>query len=1096
MTTPNNPFPGLQLFLSKFGTNIAMSSGIAAALIWSKKVSNLDISEVFFFSFTSAIFLEILKNLFQRFTKRLETKLGEKVDSLADYLFDGVSLLIQLLRYQAPLRFIDRYQKFVQTLYGDFELPGSKANLAFNCELEEVYISFNFSYDDYHKTPIRPTDEYGLSAIWQSLTSRGGTRKYQPIMITGNPGAGKTTLLKYLLLASSGVKRTKATRKFRRLIPVFLPLREITSTILSDPSQNLATLVETQESIQTLNPALGWFHRQLKRGRCLVMLDGMDEIGNEQDQAKIGHWISQQIRLYPDSAFIVTSRPFTDRKEIIKGITTFLEIRSINFKQAERFILSWYEHHEEMKSQGAKNKRDRAATVVKAHRKANELIVRIKRNPYLFQLTSTPLLLIMIITIYENGYELPKSRGALYKEICKVMIERRTVSEGQQKSIQLTADQTLLVLQGLAFELVMKERLLFSLEDQTIQSLVRKSLNECPGGEKISVETFISYVVNDVGLLTLSDKVGFYEFNHRCIQEYLAASMIKNKRCEHLLIARILHAWWSETIRLYAAQSNATRIIEEAHKLATSGTKSVVAFKLVYDCLAEAMQVDLPLRTRLENALDTHLNSDDPILRTKAAEVKIVQRFDRLVPVARNLEIDQTHVMACEYQLFIDEQRRSTGAAHQPDYWLKPVFTADMALQPIMGIRPQDATTFCTWLTQKYGHGNFAFRLPKITEEVSFFQERLIQQQSSGGWCTQDDICQLANINLNQSKAWRHAINQQLSHQIYWAQQLKTQVSRTIDVCLKYQQMDGKAFFNLTELLPHNRFSSHHTTRLGLDVTTVDNLIMALKLVTSIYQKIQRARTEAKGYGISQQRKAILELASWTDQSPILRHYQLGNTFRQFEKRLGLHDYPIRDLAFKVVKTVLAILIEFLTLTEHHIVARIRDLKTAWTLCEEGISIELQDMSKCTAIGQILLADLKKGCTGTKQMPKLLKQLSGNEIGLIHLMYPKWITHVENDFEQSFSRQFASQRNVMNTCAHLLMASSMWYSLTKAHPLGKNTQIIKQLTQNKKLSDMSYLNKRNQALKAYVLAMLLEQQIQGRLSPWGSIRIVRERILD
>ena len=825
------------------------------------------------------------------------------------------------------------------------------------------------------------------------------------------------------------------------------------------------------------------------------MLDGLDEIANEDDQAKISRWIDRQLWMYSDTAFIITSRPFSGRKKLIKGITTFLEIRSINFKQAEQFILSWYLHYEDRKSQNAKNKRDRVAIQLKAYKKANRLIARIKGNPYLFQLTSTPLLLIMIITIYENGYELPKSRGALYKEICKVMIERRIACDGQRRAVDLTADQTLSVLQNLAFELVMRERLFFSLEENHVQNLVRKNLNDFPNGKQISVEKFITYVVKDVGLLVPSDQAGAFEFNHRCIQEYLAASMIKSKRCEHLLIERILHEWWSETIRLYAAQSNATQIIQEAHKLATSGTKSIVAFKLVYDCLAEAMQVDLQLRTRLENALDRHLSSTDLALRSKAAEVKLIQRFDKLVPVERNLEIDQTHIMACEYQLFIDEQLKSKGEYYQPDYWLQPTFTIDMAVQPITGIRPQDAVSFCTWLTQKYGNGGFKFRLPTTTEENRFLHEKLIQQQLLGSWCIHDDTYRVESLDPKLSKVWDQIVLEQLSQQIYWSNQLKIKVSETINACLSYQQMDVKSLFQSFKL-PYSKFSSYQTQSLGLDVAVVDHLIWALSVVETIYQRIQKARSEAKGYDITKQRKDIQNLTKWAEQHPTLQHYQLSNTFRLFEKKLGLHNYPIRDLAFNVAQSIIKVLIEFLTLAEHHIIARIRDLQAAKDLCAQERVSDLYDLSRCQIIGQEFLANLKAGSLSKKHIPKLLKQLNRNDVGLMHLMHPERIAKIEQDFEYSFSRRSASKRNVLNACAHLLMAASLWYSLARSHPLAKTAQLTKQLIQKQKLSDMNYLDKRNQALKAYVVTMLLDQQIKGQLLPWGSIRIVRERILD
>lgn len=286
------------------------------------------------------------------------------------------------------------------------------------------------------------------------------------------------------------------------------------------------------------------------------------------------------------------------------------------------------------------------------------------------------------------------------------------------------------------------------------------------------------------------------------------------------------------------------------------------------------------------------------------------------------------------------------------------------------------------------------------------------------------------------------------------------------DACKCCQQADVRSFFRALELLPMVKFNSHHTIGLGLDMTIVDKLTTALNLIARIYQRIQQARSEAKGYGISKQRKLILELAVWVEQQPVLKHYQLGNTFRSFEKKLGLHDYPIRDLGFRVAQSILTVQIEFLTLAEHHIMARIRDLEAAQALCRSEITGNLCDMSQCLTIGHQLVTDLEAGCISKKHMPKLLKQLTNNDVGLMHLIQSEQIARVKKDFEHSFSRRYASQRNVINVCAHLLMAASLWYSLARSHPLSKTSQLTKPLTRQQRLSDLNYLDKRNQALKA------------------------------
>ncbi|WP_414551865.1 hypothetical protein [Anabaena sp. CCY 0017] len=48
----------------------------------------------------------------------------------------------------------------------------------------------------------------------------------------------------------------------------------------------------------------------LNNGKCLVMLDGLDEIGDDEERRKVSNWVSQQLRGYKQKLpFILTSRP-------------------------------------------------------------------------------------------------------------------------------------------------------------------------------------------------------------------------------------------------------------------------------------------------------------------------------------------------------------------------------------------------------------------------------------------------------------------------------------------------------------------------------------------------------------------------------------------------------------------------------------------------------------------------------------------------------------------------------------------------------------------------------------------------------------------
>ena len=1094
--------------LTALGNSSIPVVSITAIFLWKGDIDNVTYLEIAKILVTTATLWvpaqEIAKNLLNRFMQRIEMRLAEKIDLFADFCIDGFGYFVQFLLYRDPIRFKSRYCKYVKDIYCDFEMPGSRRMFALECELEEMYISFNFVYDEHEKTPIASNDEYGLSAIWNALVRREGGRRYHPIMITGSPGSGKTTLLKYLLLSCAGVKRTKASRKFRRLTPIFLPLREITSGILANPSLDLASVIESQKSIQDLKPSHGWFQIQLKRRRCLVMLDGIDEIANEDDQIQVGKWIDRQIRRYPDTAFIITSRPFLYRKELIKGVKTFLEIREMNFKQAEKFIVSWYLQHEVQRNYIVKNKKGKKTLLLRAQKRSNKLIVRIKNNAYLFKLTGTPLLLNMIIAVHENGHELPKSRVALYEEICRAMLKRREASSEEKElasnqKIDLTPAQKLSLLRRLALLLCLKQKLVFSPEEKHVQRLIRKTLDEFPGGDKVSVDAFLKHIVYDVGLLAVGENAGHYEFNHRCIQEYLAASIIKDRRMENLLIDRILHQWWEETIRLYAAQSNATRIITQAHELAESDKNNVFAFKLVYDCLAEAMEVDLTLRTRLENSLDQCLDSLEPAERSKAAEVKLIQRFDRLIPISGSSEIDRNYITCCEYQLFIDECLQSQEEYRQPDSWSAPSFSGGMARQSITGMRPRDVKAFCEWLTQKYGlNGNFQFRPPTYEEESTFLQEGLINQQHHGGWCIKGNDLSIEYLDSQLCATWRENLNKKLSHHISQVKQLKKKLLLGANICSQCQSLNEREFFPALEALVNYDIRPDAFKTFGLDVSNVNTLLLSLKSVFVIYQRIQKARSQGRGYEISRERALIVNMARQFENDAILKYSKLASSLLKFERALGIHGNPIRQISFKVAQDILALLQKFMTLADYQVSARIRDLYSTQSYLDPFLLQEFYDVELCINVGSIVSNDLKSFNLNQGNRVEQLVQLDKEEVGLACLIREMNVSIIEEDFECNFLRQSPSYRNFSNIRSHLLMAASLWSSLTYVYRLGKVPHLTKRPDQHgiMRVSSNAYINRRSQALKAYLLTIILEQQIRGTLPSLGGIRLVRERILD
>ena len=145
--------------------------------------------------------------------------------------------------------------------------------------------------------------------------------------------------------------------------------------------------------------------------------------------------------------------------------------------------------------------------------------------------------------------------------------------------------------------------------------------------------------IKDVSGLLVEKEQGQCEFAHLSFQEYLAAAQVKDlqqQQQEEILIDNFDNSWWAETIRLYAAQSDATNLIKAALQNQTVGSLS-----LAYDCLKESKKVEPQTQRQLENILEAGLTSKDPKIAQIAAQVKLNRRLNNLLRINETQEIDQ-----------------------------------------------------------------------------------------------------------------------------------------------------------------------------------------------------------------------------------------------------------------------------------------------------------------------------------------------------------------------------------------------------------------------------------------------------------------------
>ncbi|MEM9217076.1 MAG: GUN4 domain-containing protein [Cyanobacteria bacterium P01_F01_bin.150] len=456
--------------------------------------------------------------------------------------------------------------------------------------------------------------------IWDLLRQVRKRPAYARLVIQANGGFGKTTLLRHITY-SYATKRVEKLEQFKgvpKLVPVLLYLRKWRSVIA--PEDTEAVGPDLPELITKYHlPELpggdsfqmpgGWAKELLTKGNALVLLDGFDEVAESQ-RNQVSQWINSQMRKYPKSVFMLTSRPggyqHYQGKDSFKS-TVF--VQPFKKDQWKSFIRQWYVCQERARRV---NSEENLTTVkAEANKKANQLIKQIDapERSDLADMVTNPLLLNMITTWHQfrPGGKLPRYRAELYQSICELQLGSRP--EAKQVELILPVKESQRILQWLALK--MQTREVTQVSETGLLNFFAEALKglDCP--ETIKPDRFLAWMCQ-VSELLVERNTQEYEFSHRSFQSYLAAVEIGQRSKGKGLLDQWnkKQDWWHETIILYVAQL-------DNPNPAIQGLVDRKAVDLAYKCVQETSKRIDP---KLQSVLNSSVKAQVQDLRFEALE--------------------------------------------------------------------------------------------------------------------------------------------------------------------------------------------------------------------------------------------------------------------------------------------------------------------------------------------------------------------------------------------------------------------------------------------------------------------------------------------
>ncbi|MFD5316975.1 NACHT domain-containing protein [Streptomyces sp. NPDC127098] len=485
-----------------------------------------------------------------------QTRQQERIIHTLDLLVERVSS-----QSAEDAAFEERYRRYLVGRHNKLTIFGIDVDDEW--PLDDAYLSL--------ETTERPMHGSGLPVPPQRAEHALSGR--QRVLLRGVAGSGKTTLVQWLAVTAAEHRLSTELSHLIGLVPFVLPMRTLTRAGQDLPMpDDFLTAVRCPHT-----PPRGWVERVLAGARGLLLVDGIDEIP-EQERDRTRAWLRELLREFPGSVCVVTARPSAVREDWLAADDfTELSLAPMNRKDVTAFVQRWH----------------RAAGADETE--AEALLTAIRSRPDLSRLATNPLMCGLICALHRtsHGY-LPRGREALYDAALRMLLERRDQQRKIDHGLRLDAPSQTLLLQRLAYWLIRNGH--SELEREDALDLISKVLPSMPQvSAQGDAEAILRHLLDRSGLL-LEPTEGALTFVHRTFQDYLAAREAIEARDFPLLIKNAHLDQWEDVIRMAVAHgrpNERARLLKGLIKRGDTVKKHRIRLHLLaMACLEHATQLD------------------------------------------------------------------------------------------------------------------------------------------------------------------------------------------------------------------------------------------------------------------------------------------------------------------------------------------------------------------------------------------------------------------------------------------------------------------------------------------------------------------------
>ncbi len=88
-----------------------------------------------------------------------------------------------------------------------------------------------------------------------------------------------------------------------------MPFSDFSEDILKNKNSHFPELVQKFYDRKGIQLPVNWLYDKAINGKCFVIMDGLDEVADNNTRQEIVDWLQNQIITFQKSDFIISSRP-------------------------------------------------------------------------------------------------------------------------------------------------------------------------------------------------------------------------------------------------------------------------------------------------------------------------------------------------------------------------------------------------------------------------------------------------------------------------------------------------------------------------------------------------------------------------------------------------------------------------------------------------------------------------------------------------------------------------------------------------------------------------------------------------------------------